>query len=404
MSKAKKSVELADVFLKYGDAYIQDHGVSGAQRKAIQAISHCRTAILGGHVSRCDHCGVIEVAYNSCRNRHCPKCQTVKQLRWLDARKSELLPIEYFHVVFTLPHELNGIASYNQTVIYNLLFKAAAITVERLGQDPKRLGGLMGMLALLHTWGQSLTEHIHLHCIIPGGALCEENNGQKKWRASNPGFLFPVRVMSRFFGQTFLTLLEEAKSTLTFKGAIAPLENPLPWAKLIAKLKEQTWNVYAKTPFHGAAGGVEYLARYVSKIAIGNERILSCDDGQVKFKWRDYKDDNTSKIMTLDAHEFIRRYLTHVLPDGFMRIRSFGFLANACKAKNLNVIRSLLTKSVIAPMTVTAVKPKIESAVALILRITGVDVLLCKHCNIGHLEVIESIPKGKQTFNYLDTS
>lgn len=405
MSKVKKSVELADVFLNYGEAYIQDHGVSHVQRKAIRDISQCRSAILGGHVSRCNHCGVIEVSYNSCRNRHCPKCQTVKQLRWLEARKAELLPIEYFHVVFTIPHELNAIASYNPSIMYNLLFKAAWMTIERLGYDPKRLGGVMGMLALLHTWGQNLSQHIHLHCIIPGGALCEES-GQPKWRSCKPGYLFPVRVMSALYRKIFLTLLNEAykNEQLTFSGSIAKLTKRLEFAKLIAQLEEKSWNVYAKTPFNGAEGGMEYIARYVSKIAIGNERILSCENGQVSFKWRDYADNNANKVMTLNADEFMRRFLSHILPDNFMRVRSFGFLANACKAKNLNVIRSLLACDLTEPATVTPVKTLIESAVALILRVTGVDVLLCKHCNIGQLEVIESIPKGKQTYQYLDTS
>ncbi len=402
MSRPPKSVELADVFLRYGDAYIEKHNALMVQRKVIRSVSQCRTAILGGHVSRCDHCSEQEISYNSCRNRHCPKCQTTKQLQWLEDRKAELLPVKYFHVVFTIPHELNGLAAYNQKVIYNILFKAASQTVEILGKDPgRKLGGQMGMLALLHTWSQNLSSHIHLHCIIPGGALCEGDNQQKIWRSCVGKFLFPVKVMSKLYGKIFVTLLEEAykNKDLVFKGAIEGLGGVLEFAKLIALQKTKSWNVYAKEPFNGAVGGIEYLARYVSKIAIGNERILSCEDGQVKFKWRDYANHNAQKVMTLDADEFIRRFLSHVLPDGFMRIRSSGFLANACKARNLELIRSLLGE------TVKALEPAlVESTVELIERITGVDILLCKHCKVGRLEIIQSIPRPKQSRHYQDTS
>jgi len=399
----KSPVELADVFEQYADAYIEQHGVSAAQNKAIKAISNCRTSALGGHVLRCNHCGAEEIAYNSCRYRHCPKCQTAKQLRWLESRKAEILPVDYFHVVFTIPHELNGIASYNPSVIYNLLFKAAWSTIHTLGQDKKRLAGLMGMLSFLHTWGQTLSQHIHLHCMIPGGALCE-NNGRKEWRSSKQGFLFPVRVISRLFGKLFLTLLQQAftNDELTFKGSIAYLHEPKKFGQLIAQLTKKSWNVYAKEPFNGAEGGMEYLARYVSKTAIGNERILSCDDNQVSFKWRDYSNHNTSKVMTLDADEFIRRYLSHVLPDGFMRIRAFGFLANACKAKNINQIRSLL--NAYETMDTTCSKKVIEPIAELIKRITGIDIELCKQCKIGRLEVTRVILSNKESLAYSDTS
>jgi hypothetical protein len=402
MSRSKKSVELADVFLRYGDAYIEKHNASTVQRKVMRNISQCRTALLGGHVSCCDHCNKLEISYNSCRNRHCPKCQTTKQLQWLEDRKAELLPVKYFHVVFTIPHELNGIASYNSAVIYNMLFKAASQTVEILGKDPKRqLGGQMGMQCVLHTWSQNLGTHIHLHCIVPGGALCEGKDQEKIWRPCKGKFLFPVKVMSRLYGKVFVTLLEEAyrDKRLVFKGAIEGLGGVLEFAKLIAELKTRSWNVYAKEPFNGAAGGVEYLARYVSKIAIGNERILSCQDGQVTFKWRDYADHNKKKIMTLHADEFIRRFLSHVLPDGFVRIRSSGFLANACKAKNLELICSLIGEAAQKPKPIA-----IESAIELIKRMTGVDVLLCKHCKVGRLEIVESIPRAKQSRYYQDTS
>jgi hypothetical protein len=342
-ARRKASVELADIFSHYADSYIKQYGVSSIQHKAINAITRCRTAALGGHVSRCNYCSRLAIAYNSCRYRYCPKCQTAKQLRWLQNRKSELLPTPYFHVVFTLPHELNPIASYNPEIIYNLLFKAAWNTINTLGHDKKRLNGQMGMTAFLHTWGQNISQHIHLHCMIPAGALSHKK-GQPKWHPAKKNYLFPSQVMSKLFGKLFSAYLEEAFKTKTLKlqGGIATLSSPLQFAKFQAKLREKTWNVYAKEPFNGAEGGMEYLARYAAKTALSNERLLSYDNHQVAFEWRDYSDHNKTKIMTLEAHEFIRRYLSHVLPQGFMRIRYFGFLGSAKKNKNLTLIRSLL--------------------------------------------------------------
>jgi hypothetical protein len=449
--KHRSSIELADIFVKHADTYIEQRGVSAQQYKAINAISRCRTAILGGHALRCNHCGVQDISYNSCRYRHCPKCQTTKQLRWLDQRKAELLPTHYFHVVFTLPHEINHIASYNQSIIYNLLFKAAWLTIDTFGKDENRLAGQMGMLAFLHTWGQNLSQHIHLHCMVPGGALYDDDEGRKQWRSSEKTFLFPSRAMSKYFGKSFLTLLERAHrhDELNLKGGIAELADSKTFGQLMIKLRKKSWNVYAKEPFNGAEGGVTYLARYFAKTAIGNERILSCDDNTVRFKWRDYADGNKTKIMTLDAHEFIRRYLSHILPDGFMRVRSFGLLANACKSKNIAIIQDLLQsseqinnvlmatdlsptpplknqkmvmqldeKSIIKVITsedikafqpsenlvanvlismpsgindtgnsISKVKTK-ESVAELMKRIAGIDIDRCKHCKVGRLEKI----------------
>ena len=342
-SKTRNSPELADILHRHEKRYISTYGASVFQKKAIRAISRCRTAALGGHVLRCNHCGATEIAYNSCRYRHCPKCQTSKQLRWITARQSELLPVPYYHVVFTLPHELNPVASYHPEIIYQLLFKAAWATIETLGYDKKRLNGKMGMLGFLHTWGQNLNQHIHLHCMIPGGALSQTDEGFK-WNPSQNKYLFPVRVMSKLFGKLFITELEKLylNKSFNFKGCIADLSCPMHFAKYQTQLAQKSWNVYAKKPFNGAEGGIEYLARYFSKTAIGNERILSADDEYVRFKWRDYADNNQSKIMKLTIDEFIRRYLSHILPDGFMRVRYFGFLASSCKKKNLKTIQSLL--------------------------------------------------------------
>ena len=460
-------VELADIFLKHADTYIEQRGVSAQQHKAINAISRCRTSALGGHALRCNHCGVQDISYNSCRYRHCPKCQTTKQLRWLDQRKSELLPTHYFHVVFTLPHEINHIASYNQSIIYNLLFKAAWLTINTFGRDKNRLAGQMGMLAFLHTWGQNLSQHIHMHCMIPGGALYDDDEGRKQWRASKKGFLFPSRAMAKYFGASFLTLLERAHrhDELNLKGGIAELADSKTFGQLMIKLRKKSWNVYAKEPFNGAEGGVTYLARYFAKTAIGNERILSCDDNEVTFKWRDYADKGKTKIMMLDAHEFIRRYLSHILPDGFMRARSFGLLANACKAKNIATIRKLLddakqinsasmltdlsptpplenktmvmqpdeksfiklitsrdinalqpSDSLIAntpltsPVSIDAISNAVdkvktkESVAELMKRIIGIDIERCKHCKVGRLEKIPLIPGTNQIPEAWDTS
>lgn len=395
-SRVKTSVELADVFNLYGSSYITNHRLSKEQYKAINAICNCRTAVLGGNVQRCTCCGAEYNSYNSCRNRHCPKCQALAKARWLAARQKELLPVEYFHVVFTIPHELNCIASFNQTIIYNILFKAAWLTVSKLGKDKKRLGGLMGMLAALHTWGQTLTQHIHLHCIVPGGALTD--NG---WISAKPGFLFPVKVMSKMFKGIFIKLLRQAydNKELKLQGSIDHLNRPELFADLLNSLMNKDWCVYSKRPFNGAKGAVDYLSKYVYKTAISNDRILSCSDGKVGFNWRDYSDHNKIKTMELDAHEFMRRFLTHVLPNGFMRIRSFGFLANSCKTKNINKILTLLDHK---PSATT--KEKI-SADVLMLKLTGIDITLCPKCKVGKLQTVKSLPNFKaQTAKYKDSS
>jgi hypothetical protein len=412
LEQQAKRVELADIFSQYGEAYITQHGVSSIQQKAIHAISRCRTSALGGHASCCNHCGAIEIAYNSCRYRHCPKCQTPKKLRWLEERKAELLPVPYFHVVFTLPHELNPLASYNPAAIYNLLFKTAWATVNTLGHDKNRLNGQMGMLGFLHTWSQTLSQHIHLHCMVPAGAL-SEMAGQIQWRDSKSDYLFPVKVMGKLFGKLFLTELLKAFSNndFQFKGCISELAEPQNFMKLIAKLRKKTWNVYAKEPFNGAEGGLEYLARYFTKTAIGNDRLVSCDDNQVTFKWRDSSDNDKTKIMKLAATEFIRRYLAHILPHGFMRVRYFGFLANAFKAQNILLIRSLLCSDKQQEVTDSSVLTKeevertTESIIEFMKRVTGIDFGLCNHCKIGRLEkILVMTPNGSYIPVGWDTS
>ena len=397
-SRAKNSAELSDIFNLYGDSYIKQHKLSLVQYKAVNAIRNCRTAALGGNVQRCPCCGAEIISYNSCRNRYCPKCQALAKAKWLEARQAELLPVEYFHVVFTIPHELNFIVGYNQALIYNILFKSAWATIKTLGLDKKRLGGIMSMLAALHTWGQNLLQHVHLHCIIPGGALAD-----KKWVSCKPGFLFPVKVMSKIFRGTFVSLLRQAyqNNELKMQGVIADLANPKIFTNLLDQLMEKDWCVYSKKPFNGAKGAVDYLAKYVYKTAISNNRILSCDDGKVSFNWRDYSDHNKIKTMAVTADEFIRRFLAHILPAGFIRLRSFGFLANSCKAKNIPQILSLLNQK-----TESIPARKKESADELMLRLTGVDINLCPKCKIGRLQTIKTIPNFKQLKQnkYCDTS
>jgi hypothetical protein len=397
-NRDKNATEVADIFRTHIDSYREQYKLSAEQWKVINAICNCRTSALGGHVQKCDCCGVLIISYDSCRNRHCPKCQSMAKAKWLEARKSELLPVEYFHTVFTIPHELNVIAGYNPRIIYNILFKAAWEAVSKLGKDKRRLGGEMGMLATLHTWSQSLLQHIHLHCIIPGGALNEEGD----WVPCKPGFLFPVKALSRIFRGTFASLLRKAyeNNELVLKGAIAHLANENVFTDLLNQLMAKEWCVYSKKPFDGANSALEYLGRYTYKIAISNNRILGCDNGKVKFKWRDYADNNKIKIMTLDAHEFIRRFLTHVLPNGFMRIRTFGFWANSCKGKKLQKILNALSH---AKMENPA--DQTESAVEFIQRLTGIDVTCCPKCKVGKLHNISVLPNFKRRRNsYWDTS
>jgi hypothetical protein len=391
----KNSVELADVFRLHGKTYCQKNVLEPQQHKVINAINNCRTSALGGHAGQCDHCGNIHTSYNSCRNRHCPKCQSLKTAKWLDDRRQELLPVPYFHVVFTLPHELNTLLLYNKRELYSLLLQAAWETIKTLGQDPKRLDGLMGMLAILHTWGQDLAMHNHVHCIVPGGALTRGN----KWKASKSNYLFPVEVMSKIFRGIFVTGLRSLydKHRLKIPDCFASKTNlniRENFEALLSNLMKKSWVVYSKKPFAGPEKLLDYLGRYVNKIAISNNRILGCDEESVTFKWRDYSDGNKMKVMKLKPEEFIRRFLRHVIPTGFMRVRFFGFLANASKKKNVAIIRELLSYK----PTETGKQKK--STQSLMRELAGVDITLCQKCKIGHLHVIQIIQRP----NYFDTS
>jgi hypothetical protein len=322
-------LEVADIFREYGAAYSESHRTAllPEQRRVIRAITLCRTAALGGHVEACAECHHQRISYNSCRNRHCPKCQSLESARWLAERQAELLPVEYFHLVFTLPEELAPLALQNKRVIYNLLFSAASATLRRLAADPRHLGAEIGFLAVLHTWGQQLQHHPHLHCVVPGGGLSPD---RQRWVSCRRGFFLPVKVLSRFFRRLLLEELQRAfdNQQLSFHGRVAPLADPPAFAELLNGLRHKEWVVYAKPPFGSPAKVLAYLGGYTHRVAISNHRLVKSEDGRVSFRWKDYRHASRQSVVTLEAAEFIRRYLVHVLPSGFQRIRHYGLLSN----------------------------------------------------------------------------
>jgi hypothetical protein len=338
-------LEVADIFRRYGEAWRAENGarLSTGQRRVMTAIEICRTAALGGHVERCEACTHTRIAYNSCRNRHCPKCQSSAAQNWLDARKAELLPVPYFHVVFTLPAAIGAIAYQNKAKVYGLLFTAASAALTTIAADPKHLGAQIGVTAVLHTWGSNLDHHPHLHCIVPGGGIAPEGD---RWVPCRPGFFLPVRVLSRLFRRLFLEGLTKlhAAGDLQFFNELAPLADAVRFRAYLKPLRRQEWVVYAKRPFAGPEQVLAYLARYTHRVAIGNSRLVAIHDGHVAFRWKDYREEGARqhKVMRLTAGEFMRRFLLHVLPDGFHRIRHSGFLANGHRAEKLKLFRKLL--------------------------------------------------------------
>jgi len=349
---ARPTLEVADIFRAHGPAWRRANAghVSLGQLKVMSAIERCRTAALGGHVARCEKCAHEHVAYNSCRNRHCPKCQGKAATDWLAARQAELLPVPYFHVVFTVPAEIADIAYHNKAVIYDILFKATAETLITIAADPKHLGARIGFTSVLHTWGSALTHHPHVHCIVPGGGISLDG---ERWVACRPNFFLSVRVLSSRFRRRFLERLRDAHDAgrLRFFGDHAPLANPRTFADFLQPLRDIDWVVYAKPPFGGPDAVLAYLARYTHRVAISNSRLVACDAINVSFKYKDYRADGRArhKTMTLATHEFIRRFLIHVLPSGFHRIRHYGLFANGGRVRNIARARELL--GAIAPET-----------------------------------------------------
>jgi len=378
--------EVADVFRSYGPRFLETHGssLSGDQRKVLRDLSRCRTAALGGHKRYYD-CGHEEISYNSCRNRHCPKCQASSRAEWLEKEAKHLLDVPYFHVVFTLPEELGPLALQNKRAIYGALFRAAAETLSTIARDPKHLGAEIGFLMVLHTWGQNLHHHPHVHCVVPGGGISPDGS---RWIPCTPGFFLPVRVLSRLFRGKFLARLEALRSTgtLTLAGRLASLETPLAWQALIAALRKSEWVVYSKPPFGGAQQVLKYLARYTHRVAISNQRILSIADGKVRFRWKDYAHGSKHRVMELEAGEFIRRFLLHVIPRGFVRIRHFGFLANRGRREKLELARNLVAQRADASPPSPAAPPDLLASI-------GVDggAALCPKCKKGRLVFVEDI-------------
>jgi hypothetical protein len=369
------AVEVADILRRHGKAYRQAHGehMGRVERRIMSAITACRTAALGGHVEGCIDCGNTRIAYNSCRNRHCPKCQSLARAAWLDARQSELLPVPYFHVVFTLPAALGEIAFHNKAVVYDILMRTAAETLRTIAADPRHLGAEIGLVAVLHTWGQNLHHHPHVHCIVAGGGLSPDRT---RWVTCRPGFFLPVRVLASLFRRLFLKQLDAAFKTgrLRFFQALAPLADPAIFAQRLTELRRRNWVVHAKPPFGGPEQVLAYLGRYTHRVAIANSRLIKLEDGRVSFHWRDYRHGAHSKVMTLAAEEFIRRFLLH-----------------AHRADRLALCRRLLAAPPPVPPPPT---PDFRQRYR---QLTGRDLDICPYCG-GTMVRLGALPRGAATF------
>ena len=386
MKRNEKQPEIADIFRTYGKEYRQNNALSYEQRKVMRHLEVCRTAELGGHIEACNHCGFERNAYNSCRDRHCPKCQTLVKEKWLNDRKAELLPCGYFHNVFTLPHEFNPLILANMQVMQAILFAAVNETLQVFARDPQwRLVGQLGFIAVLHTWNQKLMDHFHLHCVIPAGVLSFD---KKKWIGARENYLFKTESLAKEFKKRYLKKLrkEFGKEKLCFPGGTAQFANKKCFEQLLVKAANKKWVAYSKAPFGGPEQVLEYLGRYTHRVAITNNRIQSIDNGIVTFSYRDRSDDNKVKELTLPVEEFIHRFLLHILPNGFMKIRYFGFLAHTNKRKSIPLLRQLIGSSAELP-------EKIEETIQeMMLRLTGEDISTCPECKKGKMIIIKELP------------
>ena len=382
----QRRLEVADVFRAHGAAYRNAHRLQVRHRRAMRAIEICRTADLGGHVDECDHCGRLKISYNSCRNRHCPKCQCLDKERWLEARKEDLLPTHYFHVVFTLPEGLRALCLRNQAVGYRILFRAASETLKELTRDPEHLGADIGFIVVLHTWSQTLIDHPHVHCIVTGGGLSPDG---LRWIPCKENFFLPEKVLARLFQGKFLAYLKEAyaKGKLVFPGKIAHLKEESAFKILLDELYEQEWVVNCRPPFGNTEMVMEYLGRYTHRVAISNNRLVKLEDGKVTFRYRDRRDNDKVKPMTLDAPEFIRRFLLHILPDGFVKIRHYGLLSNRNRKGKLGLCKRLLG----VDCREEGKEKKKESWQDLLARVTGHDPRICPYCGKGKMVLKEVI-------------
>jgi hypothetical protein len=390
-------LEVADVFRQHEQEFLRrwGHRLNASQRRAFRDIRACRTTTLGAHLEQCDHCSHESIAYNSCRNRHCPKCQSTARDKWLGARSAELLPVPYSHVIFPLPQELSTLALQNQRLLYGILFRAVSETLLTIAADPRRLGAHLGFLAVLHTWNQKLLHHPHLHCLVPAGGLSLDRS---RWVRCRRRFFLPVPVLRKLFRGKFLALLAAAfrQEKLRLMGALAHLRNPVAFDRFLRQLRSKTWVVHAKRPFGGPEHVIQYLARYTHRVAISNGRLIEMRDGQVTFRWRDSANGNQQKLMTLDAVDFIHRYLLHVLPARFVKIRHFGFLANCNRREALVRCRSLLPVSAHRPLAVLT-----ETQCRAVRR-------KCPICHVGTLRIVHWIPAADLSVwgrsAYVDTS
>jgi len=380
-----KSVEISDIFRNHAHKLTS---LTKEQDKVINDIISCRTAELGGHISRCDECGNHEISYNSCRNRHCPKCQSFKKELWIADREQELLPVSYFHIVFTIPRILAPIALQNKEKIYGMLFKAVSQTLKEVAAKPKNLDAQIGLIAVLHTWDQKLGHHPHIHCIVPGGGISKDKT---RWISSGKSFFLSVNILSSVFRGKFLDFLEKAfnKNELCFWGESSHLYDQHNFKQLMIESCKNNWVVYAKKSFAGPKLVIKYLGRYTHKIAISNYRIKSMTETHVSFSWRDRKHDNELKTMKMDVVSFMRRYLLHVLPSGFMKMRYYGFLGNVIKKKSLSLCRELLGVPLVEAESLE------ESSMETYIRITGSDPTTCQICGKGHMLIKKEIPMKK---------
>ena len=386
-------MRLADIVRRYGKSYREKHALSVQHKRILRAIETCRTAALGGHASQCSQCGEKRVWYNSCRNRHCPQCQCLARAQWLNKRKLELLPVNYFHTVFTVPAQIAAIALQNKEVVYDILFRATAQTLSTIARDPQHLGAHIGYFAVLHTWGQNLHLHPHLHCVIPGGGIAV--SGEPRWVRSSRNYFLPVQVLSAMFRRVFLAMMRVAfkKGKLQFFSSLEALRQPNSFYRYLEPLEKMPWVVYSKPPFGGPEKALEYLGRYTHRVAISNERLLSMDDGKVSFLYKDYrekrrrqkqKQKQKQKVMTLDADNFLHSFLLHTLPRGFQRIRHFGLFSNPVRNKSLALCRKLL--GVAAPAQPEPVRLTLAERYELL---TGHPLMQCPICKTPTMVVVE---------------
>ena len=398
---ARSGPEVADVFRHYGDAFREQHGgsLSTAQRRAMTAIEICRTAALGGHVEQCDSCGHQRVSYNSCRNGSCPKCQSMRRAQWLDDRRAEILDTQYFHVVFTLPERMAAIALQNKAVVYDLLFRTAAEALRTIAADPKHLGAEIGFFGILHTWGSNFLHHPHIHFVVPGGGLSPDGT---RWISCRRGYFLPVEVLSCLFRRLFIEALQKANAAgqLQFFSALAQLKENSTFQRYLAPLRQTDWVVFAKPPFAGPEQVLDYVGRYTHRVAISNNRILDIDDGKVRFRWKDYRRGGQQKTMTVSAEEFIRRFLIHVPPCNFQRIRYYGFLGNRYRAEKLAQCRRLLAMTEPRPVVASEEKDYRDRYEEL----TGVSLCQCPVCNLGRMMPFRTLPPITSAPPSVDTS